>query len=185
MISKIKFKGDLSMKKRIVSIMLVMCLLSLVACQNGASDSNVESISEVQTGQETLLSRDKSVYPDDITVEMLKRTPNKYIDKEFKLTGNIVAELKYDGEVEDKDGNTHTGEESSEYIACYYLAVNGNNDDTVVLTYYRDDFDYNLLVGDNVTMYGTLLEGGMEFKKTNGTITTIPAVIAVMIDLNN
>lgn len=30
------------MKKRIVSIMLVMCLLSLVACQNGASDSNVE-----------------------------------------------------------------------------------------------------------------------------------------------
>ena len=51
--------------------------------------------------------------------------------------------------------------------------------------YYRDDFDYNLLVGDNVTMYGTLLEGGMEFKKTNGTITTIPAVIAVMIDLNN
>ena len=91
------------MKKRIVSIMLVMCLLSLVACQNGASDSNVESTSEVQTEQETLLSRDKSVYPDDITVEMLKRTPNKYIDKEFKLTGNIVAELKYDGEVEDKD----------------------------------------------------------------------------------
>lgn len=185
MISKIKFKGDLPMKKRIVSIMLVMCLLSLVACQNSASDSNVESTSEVQTEQETLLSRDKSVYPDDITVEMLKRTPNKYIDKEFKLTGNIVAELKYDGEVEDKDGNVHTGEESSEYIACYYLAVNGSNDDTVVLTYYRDDFDYNLLVGDNVTMYGTLLEGGMEFKKTNGTITTIPAVIAVMIDLNN
>lgn len=109
------------MKKRIVSIMLVMCLLSLVACQNGASDSNVESTNEVQTEQETLLSRDKSVYPDD----------------------------------------------------------------TVVLTYYRDDFDYNLLVGDNVTMYGTLLEGGMEFKKTNGTITTIPAVMAVMIDLNN
>ena len=115
MISKIKFKGDLSMTKRIVSIVLVMCLLSLVACQNSVSDSNVESISEVQTEQETLLSRDKSVYPDDITVEMLKRTPNKYIDKEFKLTGNIVAELKYDGEVEDKDGNTHTGEESSEY----------------------------------------------------------------------
>ena len=68
------------MKKRIVSIMLVMCLLSLVACQNGASDNNVESTSEVQTEQETLLSRDNSVYPDDITVEMLKRTPNKYID---------------------------------------------------------------------------------------------------------
>lgn len=83
------------MTKRIVSVMLVMCLLSLVACQNGASDSNAESTSEVQTEQETLLSRDKSVYPDNITVEMLKRTPNKYIDKEFKLTGNIVAELKY------------------------------------------------------------------------------------------
>lgn len=173
------------MKKRIICIALVMCLLSLVACQNGASDSNAESSSEVQTEQETLLSRDKSVYPDDITVEMLKRTPSRYIDKEFKLTGNIVAELKYDGEVEDKDGNVHTGEESSEYIACYYLAVNGSNDDTVALTYYRDDFDYNLLVGDNVTMYGTLLEGNVEFKRTNGTITTIPAVMAVMIDLNN
>lgn len=173
------------MKKRIASIMLVMCLLSLVACQNGASDSNAESTSEVQTEQETLLSRDKSVYSDDITVEMLKRTPDKYIDKEFKLTGNIVAELKYDGEAEDKDGNTHTGEESSEYIACYYLAVNGSDDDTVVLTYYRDDFDYNLLVGDNVTMYGTLLEGSVEFERNNGTIMNIPAIIAVMIDLNN
>lgn len=173
------------MKKRIVSIMLAMCLLSLVACQNSASDNNVESASEVQTEQETLLSRDKSVYPDDITVEMLKRTPNKYIDKELKLTGNIVAELKYDGEVEDKNGNTHTGEESSKYIACYYLAVNGNNDDIVVLTYYRDDFDYNLLVSDNVTVYGTLLEGNYEFKAANSTITTMPAVMAVMIDLNN
>lgn len=173
------------MKKRIVSIALVMCLLSLVACQNSTSDSSIENTSEVQTEQEPLLSRDKSVYPDDITVEMLKRTPNKYIDKELKLTGDIVAELKYDGEVEDRDGNTHTGEESSEYIACYYLAVNGNNDDIVVLTYYRDDFDYNLLVGDSVTMYGTLLEGGMESKNPNGTITTIPVVMAVMIDLNN
>ena len=172
------------MKKRIICIALVMCLLSLVACQNSVSD-NTDSSTEIKTEPETLLSRDRNVYADDVTVEMLKRTPNKYIDKEFKLTGNIVAELKYDGEVEDKDGNTHTGEESSEYIACYYLAVDGNNDDTVVLMYYRDDFDYNLLVGDNVTMYGTLLEGGMEFKKTNGTVTTIPAVIAVMIDLNN
>lgn len=172
------------MKKRIICIALVMCLLSLVACQNSVSD-NTDSSTEIKTEPETLLSRDRNVYADDVTVEMLKRTPNKYIDKEFKLTGNIVAELKYDGEVEDKDGNTHTGEESSQYIACYYLAVDGNNDDTVVLTYYRDDLDYNLLVGDNVTVYGTLLEGGMEFKKTNGTITTIPAVIAVMIDLNN
>lgn len=173
------------MTKRIVSVMLVMCLLSLVACNNSASSNNIESTKEVQTEQETLLSRGKSVYPDDVTVEMLKRTPNKYVDKELKLTGDIVAELKYDGEVEDRDGNTHTGEESSEYVACYYLAVNGNNDDIVVLTYYRDDFDYNLLVGDNVTMYGALLEGGMESKNSNGTITTIPAVIAVMIDLNN
>lgn len=173
------------MKKRIISIALIMCLLSLVACQSGTSDNSIESTSEVQTEQETLLSRDKSVYPDNITVEMLKRTPNKYIDEELKLTGDIVAELKYDGEVEDRDGNTHTGEESSEYIACYYLAVNGNNDDIVVLTYYRDDFDYNLLVDDSVTMYGTLLEGGMESKNPNGTITTIPVVMAVMIDLNN
>lgn len=173
------------MKKRIVSITLVMCLLSLVACQNSTSDSSIESSTEAQTEQETLLSRDKSVYPDNITVEMLKRTPNKYIDKELKLTGDIVAELKYDGEVEDRDGNTHTGEESSEYIACYYLAVNGNNDDIVVLTYYRDDFDYNLLVKDNVTIYGTLNEGGMESKKADGTIVIVPVVVAVMMDLNN
>ena len=65
------------MKKRIICIALAMCLLSLVACQNGAFDSNAESASEVQTEQETLLSRDKSVYPDDITVEMLKRTPDR------------------------------------------------------------------------------------------------------------
>lgn len=30
------------MIKRIVSIMLVMCLLNLVACQNGASDSKLK-----------------------------------------------------------------------------------------------------------------------------------------------
>ena len=173
------------MKNGIICLAIIICLLSLVGCQNSASDNNVESTREAQTEHETLLSRNKDNYPDDVTVEMLKRTPNKYIDKEFKLTGDIVAELKYDGEVEDKDGNTHTGKESSEYIACYYLAVNGSDDDTVVLTYYRDDFDYNLLVGDNVTVYGTLLEGNVEFERTNGTITTIPAVMAVMIDLNN
>lgn len=173
------------MKKRIVSIMLVMCLLSLVACQNGTSDSNVESTSEVQTEQETLLSRDKSVYPDDITVEMLKRTPNNYIDKEFKLTGDVIAELKYDGEVTDHDGNVHIGEESSQYISAYYIAVNGNDDDIVVLMYYKDIIDYNLLINDNVTMYGTLLEGSVEFERNNGTIMNIPAIIAVMIDLNN
>lgn len=172
------------MKKRIICLAIIMCLLSIMGCQNSVSD-NTDSSTEIKTEPETLLSRDRGAYADDITVEMLKRTPSKYIDKEFKLTGNIVAELKYDGEVEDKDGNVHTGEESSEYIACYYLAVNGSNDDTVALTYYRDDFDYNLLVGDNVTMYGTLLEGNVEFKRTNGTITTIPAVMAVMIDLNN
>lgn len=174
------------MKNGIICLAIIICLLSLVGCQNSNSDNSIESsASEVQTEHETLLSRNKDNYPDDVTVEMLKRTPNKYIDKEFKLTGDIVAELKYDGEVEDKDGNTHTGEESSEYIACYYLAVNGSDDDTVVLTYYRDDFDYNLLVGDNVTVYGTLLEGSIEFERNNGTIVNIPAIIAVMIDLNN
>lgn len=166
-----------------------MCLLSLVACQNSTSD-NVENSSEVQTQteSETLLSRDRDVYTDDVTVEMLKRMPSKYINKEFKLTGNIVAELKYDGEVEDGNGNVHSGEESSEYIASYYLSVGEDDNDFnnyVVLMYYRDYFDFNLLVGDNVTVYGTLLEGNYEFKAINGTITTMPAVIAVMIDLNN
>lgn len=177
------------MKKRIVCLALVMCLLSLVACQNSTSD-NVENSSEVQTQteSETLLSRDRDVYTDDVTVEMLKRMPSKYINKEFKLTGNIVAELKYDGEVEDGNGNVHSGEESSEYIASYYLSVGEDDNDFnnyVVLMYYRDYFDFNLLVGDNVTVYGTLLEGNYEFKAINGTITTMPAVIAVMIDLNN
>lgn len=175
------------MKKRIICIALVMCLLSLVACQNSVSD-NTDSSTEIKTEPETLLSRDRNVYADDVTVEMLKRTPNKYIDKEFKLTGNIVAELKYDGEVEDRDGNVHNGEESSEYIASYYLSVGEDDDDFnnyVVLMYYRDSFDFNLLVGDNVTVYGTLLEGNYEFKAINGTITTMPAVMAVMIDLNN
>lgn len=173
------------MKKGIVSIMLVMCLLSLVVCQNTASDSNVESTSEVQTEHETLLSRNKNNYTDDVTVEMLKRTPDKYINKEFKLTGDVIAELKYDGEVTDRDGNVHIGEESGQYISAYYIAVNGNDDDIVVLMYYKDTIDYNLLINDNVTMYGTLLEGNVEFERTNGTITTIPAVMAVMIDLNN
>lgn len=177
------------MKKRIVYFVLAMCLLSLVACQNSTSD-NTESSSgiQTQTESETLLSRDRDVYADDVTVEMLKRTPSKYIDKEFKLTGNIVAELKYDGEVEDGNGNVHSGEESSEYIASYYLSVGEDDNDFnnyVVLMYYRDYFDFNLLVGDNITVYGTLLEGNYEFKAINGTITTMPAVIAVMIDLNN
>lgn len=177
------------MKKRIVYFVLAMCLLSLVACQNSTSD-NTESSSgiQTQTESETLLSRDRDVYADDVTVEMLKRTPSKYIDKEFKLTGNIVAELKYDGEVEDGNGNVHSGEESSEYIASYYLSVGEDDNDFnnyVVLMYYRDYFDFSLLVGDNVTVYGALLEGNYEFKAINGTITTMPAVIAVMIDLNN
>lgn len=53
MISKIKFKGDLSMTKKIVSVMLVMCLLSLVACQNGASDNIESTITETQTETQT------------------------------------------------------------------------------------------------------------------------------------
>ena len=174
------------MKNGIICLAIIICLLSLVGCQNSNSDNSIESsASEVQTEHETLLSRNKDNYTDDVTVEMLKRTPNKYIDKEFKLTGDVIAELKYDGEVTDRDGNVHIGEESSQYISAYYIAVNGNDDDIVVLMYYKDIIDYNLLINDNVTMYGTLLEGNVEFERTNGTITTIPAVMAVMIDLNN
>ena len=174
------------MKNGIICLAIIICLLSLVGCQNSNSDNSIESsASEVQTEHETLLSRNKDNYTDDVTDQMLKRTPNKYIDKEFKLTGDVIAELKYDGEVTDRNGNVHTGEESSQYISAYYIAVNGNDDDIVVLMYYKDTIDYSLLINDNVTMYGTLLEEGVEFERNNGTIMNIPAVMAVMIDLNN
>lgn len=177
------------MNKRIICLALIMCLSSLVACQNNVSKSvKNSSETQTQTEQETLLSRDRSTYPDDVSVTMLKRTPSKYIDQPFQLTGKIVAELKYDGEVTDKNGVVHNGESSSEYIASYYLCVGedtGDRNNYVTLVFYREDFDFNLIVGDNVTVYGTLLEGNYEFQAVNGTITTMPAVMAVMIDLNN
>ena len=88
------------MKKRIVSIMLVVCLLSLVACQNSASDNIESTATETQTETQTekkasgsginkkalfkdvAFKEDRMMYSDKATASDLTRKPQNYIDKD-------------------------------------------------------------------------------------------------------
>jgi hypothetical protein len=197
MISKIKFKGDLPMKKRIVSIMLVMCLLSLVACQNGASDNIESTATETQTETQTkkktsgsginkkalfkdvAFKEDRMMYSDKATASDLTRKPQNYIDKDFALETHVIQLVE--------DGSSFLvkgGPECYSVILCSVYENNlstGNN--ILVVVKLNTDLD-RIIVNDNVTFYCKGTDKTYSYTTVLGSRATVPVVISEMYDIH-
>jgi hypothetical protein len=197
MISKIKFKGDLLMKKRIVSIMLVVCLLSLVACQNGASDNIESTATETQTETQTkkktsgsginkkalfkdvAFKEDRMMYSDKATASDLTRKPQNYIDKDFALETHVIQLVE--------DGSSFLvkgGPECYSVILCSVYENNlstGNN--ILVVVKLNTDLD-RIIVNDNVTFYCKGTDKTYSYTTVLGSRATVPVVISEMYDIH-
>ena len=197
MISKIKFKGDLLMKKRIVSIMLVICLLSLVACQNGASDNIESTTTETQTETQTekktsgsginkkalfkdvAFKEDRMMYSDKATASDLTRKPQNYIDKDFALETHVIQLVE--------DGSSFLvkgGPECYSVILCSVYENNlstGNN--ILVVVKLNTDLD-RIIVNDNVTFYCKGTDKTYSYTTVLGSRATVPVVISEMYDIH-
>lgn len=121
---------------------------------------------ETTTESETLLSRDKNTYTGDITYEMLARTPDKYINSPTKYTGTITQIVGYDDEYD-----------------CFRMNVDDNSDYNLLVVYPKNIIDFNLLVDDNVTVYGGFI-GMCTYETVLGNEIAVPCVQAVMMDYN-
>ena len=157
------------MKKKLLCLLMPVCLLGLVACQNSTADNSTtanstEAVTETQTEteapteKETLLSRDRMTYTGDITYDTLARYPDKNIDKPVKFDGKVIQMI---------------GAVDSNYTAIR-MAVD-------------DDYNHALLVvyaNDRITIYGGYV-GQYSYTSTLNKPITIPQVEAVMIDLHD
>lgn len=185
------------MKKRIVSIMLVMCLLSLVACQNGASDNIESTVTETQTETQTekkasgsginkkalfkdvAFKEDRMMYSDKAAASDLTRKPQNYIDKDFALETRVIQLIE--------DGSSFLvkgGPECYSVILCSVYENNlstGNN--ILVVVKLNTDLD-RIIVNDNVTFYCKGTDKTYSYTTVLGSRATVPVVISEMYDIH-
>jgi hypothetical protein len=197
MISKIKFKGDLPMKKRIVSIMLVMCLLSLVACQNGASDNIESTATETQTETQTekkasgsginkkalfkdvAFKEDRMMYSDKATASDLTRKPQNYIDKDFALETHVIQLVE--------DGSSFLVKGGPECYSVILASVyeDGMIADNNVLIVVKLNTDLDRIIeNDKVTFYCKGTDKTYSYTTVLNARKTIPVVISEMYDIH-
>lgn len=164
------------MKKKLLCLLMPVCLLGLAACQNSTADNNtatstevvVETQTETQTEKETLLSRDRMTYTEDITYDTLARYPDKNIDKPVKFDGKVIQMI---------------GAIDSNYTAIR-MAVDDDYNHVLLVVYANDVIDGKLLENDRITIYGGYV-GQYSYTSTLNKPITIPQVEAVMIDLHD
>lgn len=197
MINKIKFRGDLSMKNRIVSIMLVMCLLSLVACQNGASDNIESTATETQTETQTekkasgsginkkalfkdvAFKEDRMMYSDKATASDLTRKPQNYIDKDFALETHVIQLVE--------DGSSFLVKGGPECYSVILASVyeDGMIADNNVLIVVKLNTDLDRIIeNDKVTFYCKGTDKTYSYTTVLNARKTIPVVISEMYDIH-
>lgn len=197
MISKIKFKGDLSMKKRIVSIMLVMCLLSLVACQNSASDNIESTATETQTETQTekkasgsginkkalfkdvTFKEDRMMYSDKATASDLTRKPQNYIDKDFTLETHVIQLVE--------DGSSFLVKGGPECYSVILASVYEDGmiaDNNVLIVVKLNTGLDRIIENDKVTFYCKGTDKTYSYTTVLNARKTIPVVISEMYDIH-
>lgn len=197
MISKIKFKGDLPMKKRIVSIMLVMCLLSLVACQNGASDNIEGTATETQTETQTekktsgsginkkalfkdvTFKEDRMMYSDKATASDLTRKPQNYIDKDFTLETHVIQLVE--------DGSSFLVKGGPECYSVILASVYEDGmiaDNNVLIVVKLNTGLDRIIENDKVTFYCKGTDKTYSYTTVLNARKTIPVVISEIYDIH-
>lgn len=185
------------MKKRIVSIMLVMCLLSLAACQNSTSDSSIESTTEAQTETQTekktsssginkkalfkdvAFKEDRMMYSDKATVSDLTRKPQNYIDKDFALETHVIQLVE--------DGSSFLVKGGPECYSVILASVyeDGMTADNNVLIVVKLNTNLDRIIeNDKVTFYCKGTDKTYSYTTVLNARKTIPVVISEMYDIH-
>lgn len=185
------------MTKRIVSIMLVMCLLSFVACQNNASDSSIESSTEAQIETQTekktsgsginkkalfkdvTFKEDRLMYSDKATASDLTRKPQNYIDKDFTLEAHVIQLVE--------DGSSFLVKGGPECYSVILASVyeDGMIADNNVLIVVKLNTDLDRIIeNDKVTFYCKGTDKTYSYTTVLNARKTIPVVISEMYDIH-
>ena len=185
------------MTKRIVSVMLVMCLLNLVACQNSASDNIESTATETQTETQTekktsgsginkkalfkdvAFKEDRMMYSDKATASDLTRKPQNYIDKDFALETHVIQLVE--------DGSSFLVKGGSECYSVILCSVYENNLSTgnniLVVVKLNTDLD-RIIENDKVTFYCKGTDKTYSYTTVLNARKTIPVVISEMYDIH-
>lgn len=185
------------MIKRIVSIMLVMCLLSLVACQNGASDNIESTATETQTETQTekkasssginkkalfkdvAFKEDRMMYFDKVTASDLARKPQNYIDKNFALETSVIQLVE--------DGSSFLVKGGPECYSVILASVYEDDmitgDNVLIVVKLNTDLD-RIIDGDEVTFYCKGTDKTYSYTTVLNVRKTIPVVISEVYDIH-
>lgn len=159
------------MKKKLLCLLMPVCLIGLVACQNSTADNNTanstEVMTETQTEKETKITKNKEIYNSDITYETLVRYPDKNIESTLKLSGTVTDIVE-------------TGEDG---MYSVILAVDDNYKQKIVVAYSDDVIDWKILEDDKITIYGCY-GGEYALNSSSGNSIKLPMVFAMIIDLD-
>lgn len=109
--------------------------------------------------------KEKQGYETGITFEQLARTPDDYKDEKVKFTGTVLQVLDDD------------------FIGNIRLAVNGDYNQVILLTYFPSIVSQRILEDDNITIYGTS-DGITSYESTIGKTISLPSVFVTTIDFN-
>ncbi|WP_298579368.1 hypothetical protein [uncultured Olegusella sp.] len=114
---------------------------------------------------------EKVLKPEDyesVPYKSIARTPDKYIGKKVKFSGEVLQVIEGDDE-----------------SVTLRVATSGSYDDVVLVVYKQSIMgNTHILEDDQVTFYGNCL-GTYTYKSTMGGNITIPAVDAERIDINS
>lgn len=163
------------MKKKLLCLLMPVCFVGLVACQNATADNNssnstevvTETQTETQTEKETKITKNREIYNSDITYETLVRYPDKNINSTLKFSGTVT-------------GIVETGEDG---MYSVILAVDDNYKQKIVVAYSDDVIDLKILENDKITIYGGY-GGEYALNSSSGNSIKLPMVFAMIIDLD-
>ncbi len=104
-------------------------------------------------------------YETGITYDQLARTPDDFVGKKAKFTGEVVQVMEGDGETQLR------------------IAVNDNYDTILFVAYQSDIINSRVLENDNVTVRG-VSAGLLTYESTMGGEISIPSMMVDKIDIN-
>lgn len=115
--------------------------------------------------EEARLAEEAKGYETGITYEQIARTPDEYVGKKVKFTGEVVQVMEG---------------------ALYHrirLATRNGYDDIVYASYNKNLLESRILDGDNITIYG-VCQGVESYTTILGATITLPSVNIDRIDFN-
>lgn len=166
---KLKSEKGISLLKLCLIIIFIVFLIILIYSKTNKNNTTTSSIPK--ESRSTYISKCATI---DYT--SLARNPNQYKGNDYKFTGEVVQAMNDDPEnvVLRVNVTPKTYTYSKE---TYY-------EDTILVYYqYSSSYESKILEDDIITIYGRSI-GTYTYEAVLGNSVTIPAVVAMYIDIN-